>query len=395
MPEEPKFFTGALTCSMPNNRLFQRTCARRLTVVITVIIFVLSIGNALIAQTPQFVPLSFADIAENITPSVVNISTLQIIGPTISQGSDSSESEFFERFPENKPPTHRFKRRSLGSGVMISKEGDIITNNHVIENADEVRVRLSDDEEFKAEIIGRDVKTDIALIKILGTDPNFPAARLGDSDSMRVGEWVIAVGNPYGLSHTVTAGIISAKGRVIDGPYDDFLQTDASINPGNSGGPLINIHGEVIGINTAIFANLQGSYLAQGIGFAIPINLVHRVVNDLRRYGKVRRGWVGIVIQKVTPEIAASLNLPEASGALVANVIPGGPAHEAGILRWDVVIRFNGIDIKHSIDLPRLAADSEPGNTGTLIVNRDGKEIALQITLGEFPGPESITDIIE
>lgn len=362
---------------------------------ITVAFLMLSGENVTDAQTPQCVPLSFADIAENIQPSVVNVSTLQIIGPTINPEEDSSGNEFFERSPEHNPPTHRFRRRSLGSGVIISKEGDIITNNHVIEDADEIRVRLSDEEEFEATLIGRDVKTDIALIKIQEAHRDFPVAHLGDSNSMRVGEWVIAVGNPYGLSHTVTAGIISAKGRVIGGPYDDFLQTDASINPGNSGGPLINIQGEVIGINTAIFANLQGNRLAQGIGFAIPINLVSRVVNDLRLYGKVKRGWVGIVIQEVTPELAASLNLPDDSGALVANVIPGGPADKAGIVQGDVVLRFNDIAIEHSIDLPRLAADSEPETTKTLIVNRDGQEIAIQITLGEFPGPEGLTDIRE
>jgi serine protease Do len=210
-----------------------------------------------------------------------------------------------------------------------------------------------------------------------------------------VGEWVIAVGNPYGLSHTVTAGIISAKGRVIGGPYDDFLQTDASINPGNSGGPLININGKVVGINTAIFANLGGNQFAQGIGFAIPINIVSRVVHDLRLYGKVKRGWVGIVIQEVTQEIAASFNLPETRGALVSNVVPDGPADKAGIERGDVVIRFNNIDIKHSIDLPRMAAESEPGTTGVLVVNRDGKEITIQITLGEFPGQESFLPVPE
>ncbi|MBD3308757.1 trypsin-like serine protease [candidate division KSB3 bacterium] len=340
-------------------------------------------------QPPQFIPRSFADIAEHIRPAVVNISTSQLIGPTITPGEDVPGDDLFERFLEKNPPTHRFRRRSLGSGVIFSQEGDIITNNHVIEGADEIRVRLSDDQEFEAEIIGRDVKTDIALIQIKeGNDRPFPIAQFGDSDSLRVGDWVIAVGNPYGLSHTVTAGIISAKGRVIGGPYDDFLQTDASINPGNSGGPLININGEVVGISTAIFANMQGNRFAQGIGFAIPINIVSRVVNDLRLYGKVKRGWVGIVIQEVTPEIAASFNLPDARGALVSSVVPGGPADRAGIVRGDVVLQFNGTDIEQSIDLPRIAADSEPGATKTVVVNRDGKEIALQITLGEFPGAE-------
>ena len=341
------------------------------------------------AQELQFIPRSFADIAEVIQPSVVNISTSQTIGLTLNPGQKFQGNEFFERFFGESTPTHRFRRRSLGSGVLLDKEGYIITNHHVIENADEIRVTLSDEEEFTAEIIGTDAKTDIALIKIQNGERDFPVAHFGDSDTMRVGDWVITVGNPYGLSHTVTAGIISAKGRVIGGPYDDFIQTDASINPGNSGGPLINIQGEIIGINSAIFANLQGNRLAQGIGFAIPINIVKRVVHDLRVYGKVKRGWVGIVIQEVTSEIAASFNLPHARGALVSDVVPGGPAEKAGVVRGDVVLRFNDIDIKHSIDLPRIAADSDPGTSGILFINRDGKEIALSITLGEFPESEN------
>jgi len=342
------------------------------------------LGRGGFAQTPQYIPYSFADIAETIQPSVVNINTSQTIGAILNQGSETTEKE-----GEEAPlPTHRFRRRSLGSGVIIEQDGYIITNNHVIEDADEIRVRLSDNEEFQARIIGRDVKTDIALIQIRGGNRTFPVARLGDSDTMRVGEWVIAVGNPYGLSHTVTAGIISAKGRVIEGPYDDFLQTDASINPGNSGGPLINITGEVIGINTAIFGKLPGNHFAQGIGFAIPINIVKHVIKDLRQYGKVRRGWVGIVIQEVTPEIADSFNLPHTTGALVTNVVPDGPAALAGIVRGDVILRFNEFPIQHSIDLPRVAAENPPGATCSLLVNRDGEEILIPLSLGEFPEAE-------
>jgi serine protease Do len=350
----------------------------------------LGVGNEKwsFAQSPQFIPYSFADIAEKIQPAVVNVSTLQTIGLNLNQGKDFQGDEFFERFLGETPPSHRFKRQSLGSGVIIEKKGYIVTNNHVIENADEIHVRLSDNEEFEAEIIGRDVKTDIALIRILERNRDFPVAHFGNSDTLRVGEWVIAVGNPYGLSHTVTAGIISAKGRVIGGPYDDFIQTDASINPGNSGGPLININGEVIGINTAIFSNLQGNRFAQGIGFAIPINIVKDVVNDLHLYGKVRRGWVGIVIQEVTPEIAASFNLPNDNGALVTNIIPDGPADKAGVTRGDVILRFNEIEIINSIDLPRIAAEREPGTSATLLLNRDGEEISIQLILGEFPVQE-------
>jgi serine protease Do len=188
----------------------------------------------------------------------------------------------------------------------------------------------------------------------------------------------------------VTAGIVSAKGRVIGGPYDDFIQTDASINPGNSGGPLINIKGEVIGVNTAIFANLQGNYFAQGIGFAIPINIVSSVVHDLQRYGKVQRGWLGVMIQEVTPELAESFNLPDDQGALIANVVPGGPADKAGIKRGDVVLQYDDTDIKNSIDLPKITADGMPGTTGTLIVNRDGREITIAVVLGEFPETDSL-----
>ena len=200
-----------------------------------------------------------------------------------------------------------------------------------------------------------------------------------------MGEWVLAVGNPYGLSHTVTVGIVSAKGRVIGGPYDDFIQTDASINPGNSGGPLININGEVIGMNTAIFANIQGNYLAQGIGFAIPINLVRSVVRDLRRYGKVQRGWLGAMIQDVTPELAESFNLPEERGALIADLVPNGPADKGGLKRGDVVLRIDATEIKDSIELPKITAERLPGTTSTLTVNRDGQEITLAVVLGEFP----------
>jgi serine protease Do len=336
------------------------------------------------AEEPQCIPSSFADIAEKIQPAVVNISTSHIIHPILNPGGDFAEDEFFKRFFEGNIPQYH-KRQSLGSGVIIEEDGYIITNNHVIEGADEIRVKLSDNEEFEAEIIGTDVKTDIALIKIPEKERPFPVARLGDSDALRVGEWVIAVGNPYGLLHTVTVGIISAKGRVIGGPYDDFIQTDASINPGNSGGPLINIKGEVIGINTAIFANLQGNLLAQGIGFAIPINIVRNVVHDLHLYGKVQRGWLGVMIQDLTPDLAESFNLPDDRGALIANVVPGGPADKAGIKRGDVVLRFNDAEIGNSFDLPKITAELVPGTTCRLGVNRDGQEITILVVLGEFP----------
>lgn len=337
------------------------------------------------AQEPQCIPLSFADIAEHITPAVVNISTSYTLYPRLEQGPSPSGDQIYEWFFDETVPRPGLERRNLGSGLIIDPAGYIITNNHVIEDADEIRVRLSTEEEFEAEIIGRDVKTDIALIKIMADARTFPVAELGNSDTLRVGEWVIAVGNPYGLSQTVTAGIVSAKGRVIGGPYDDFIQTDASINPGNSGGPLLNIAGQVIGINSAIFANLQGNHFAQGIGFAIPINIVSQVVHDLQAYGKVQRGWLGIVIQDVTPDLAESFNLPDTHGALIANVVPGGPADQAGLKRGDVVLRMNETEIVNSIDLPRMTADSPPGTASKLTVNRDGEEVSLEVVLGEFP----------
>jgi len=359
------------------------------------ILFVLGVvficgAESVVAEESQCIPYSFADIAEKIEPVVVNINTSHSIRPILNQGSNVPEDKFFEWFFDGNIPHPRFKRRSLGSGVIIEQEGYIITNNHLIEGADEIRVKLSDGEEFEAKIVGKDAKTDVALIKIEAEVRTFPVAQLGNSDALRVGEWVIAVGNPYGLSHTVTAGIVSAKGRVIGGPYDDFIQTDASINPGNSGGPLINIKGEVIGINTAIFANSQGNYFAQGIGFAIPIDIVSSVVYDLQTYGKVQRGWLGVMIQDVTPELAESFNLPDDRGALIANVVPGGPADKAGIKRGDVVLRFSDTEISDSIDLPRITANGAPGTTSTLTINRDGEKISVAVVLGEFPESDSL-----
>ena len=338
----------------------------------------------ILAEEPQCMPYSFADIAEKVKPVVVNINTSQTLRPILNQGNNMPRNKFFEEFPYGEN-----KRRNLGSGVIIDQEGYIITNNHVIEGADEIQVKLSNEEEFEAQIIGKDAKTDIALIRIEAEDRLFPAARLGNSDTLRVGEWVIAVGNPYGLSYTVTAGIISAKGRVFGGPYDDFIQTDASINPGNSGGPLININGEVIGINSKIFASIQGNSFPQGIGFAIPINLVSSIVHDLRTYGKVQRGWLGVMIKEVTPELAESFNLPDDRGALIENVVPGGPADKAGIKRGDVVLQINDMEIRNFIDLPRITADHIPETASTLTVNRDGKEVAIEVVLGEFPESDS------
>lgn len=328
-------------------------------------------------------PQSFADLAEKVKPAVVNISTtatLKIPGNPFKHffGSDEPFGDFFHKF-FGEIPDRELKRQSLGSGFIIDKDGYIITNNHVVEGADEIKVKLADGREFKAKVAGRDPKTDIALIKISSLFKGLPVLPLGDSDKMRVGEWVLAVGNPFGLGHTVTQGIISATGRVIgSGPYDDFLQTDAPINPGNSGGPLINLKGEVIGINSAIVAS------GQGIGFAIPSNMAKMVTSQLREKGKIVRGWIGVSIQSMTPEIAQSFGLKEPRGALVAEVVPEGPADTGGIRQGDIIVGFGGKDIKDSKDLPRIVAETPVGKTVDVKVVRNGKETALKITLQEM-----------
>jgi len=331
-------------------------------------------------------PQSFADLAEKAKPAVVNISTtttVRIPGSPFRHFFGPDEQgpfgDFFKRFFGNDIPDRELKQQSLGSGFIIDKDGYIITNNHVVEGADEIKVKLADGREFKAKVIGRDPKTDLALIKITTLFKNLPVLPLGDSDKIRVGDWVLAIGNPFGLEHTVTQGIISATGRVIgSGPYDNFLQTDAPINPGNSGGPLINLKGEVIGINSAIIAS------GQGIGFAIPGNMAKNVVGQLKEKGKVVRGWIGVSVQTVTPEIAQSFGLKEPKGALVGGVVNGSPAEAAGIKRGDVIIAFDGKEIKNMSDLPRLVAETQVGKTVDIKVIRNGKEMDLKITVAEL-----------
>ena len=298
-------------------------------------------------------PLSFADLAEKLKPSVVNISTTKTVrsgrfrspfGQRSPFDRDFGGDDFFERF-FGEGPQRQFKQRSLGSGFIISPDGYIFTNNHVVEQADKIIVKLSNDKEYEAKVIGKDAKTDIALIKIKPTE-SLPVAETGDSDKLRVGDWVIAIGNPFGLEQTVTAGIVSAKGRVIGaGPYDNFIQTDASINPGNSGGPLFNMEGKVIGINTAIVA--QG----QGIGFAIPISMAKTILPDLKATGKVTRGWLGVSVQDITEDIAKSMKLKDRNGALIADVFKGDPADKAGMKSGDVVTEINGKKIKDTHEL--------------------------------------------
>ena len=328
---------------------------------------------------------SLSSIVSKVAPAVVNISTVRVVrgpGPVFKYFFGPFEEgdpfkEFFERFFGD-IPQREFRQKSLGSGFIISKDGYILTNNHVVEKATEIRVRLLNKEQFKAKVIGRDPKTDIALIKIKANH-SLSAATLGDSDALRVGDWVIAIGNPFGLGHTVTVGIISAKERIIGaGPYDNFLQTDAAINPGNSGGPLVNLEGKVVGINTAIVAQ------AQGIGFAIPINMAKYILSQLKERGKVMRGWLGVMIQEVTPEIAHALGLKEVKGALVADVTPGSPADKADIRRGDVIIEYNGKKIEEMNELPRLVANTPVGKSVPIKIWRNGKIKQLTVKVGEL-----------
>jgi len=323
-------------------------------------------------------------------PAVVNISTTQKLKargrrapfPSPRRGPFGEEDpfeEFFRRFFGDQPPPG--DQRSLGSGFIISQDGYILTNNHVISGADTVTVRLSDKEEYKAKVIGADDKTDLALIKI-NASHSLPTVPLGVSSDLRVGDWVLAIGNPFGLEETVTAGIVSAKGRIIGaGAYDDFIQTDASINPGNSGGPLLNLKGEVIGINSAIFSQSGGNI---GIGFAVPIDLAKSILTQLKEKGKVTRAWLGVAIQDVTPELAKSFDLSDPHGALVADVTPDGPAAKAGIERGDIIVNFNGTAIPDSHALPALVAEQPVGEHVNVTVLRRGAEKTFTVTLGEL-----------
>jgi len=323
-------------------------------------------------------PLSFVEIATRAMPAVVNISTMQRPEPLPGPGPFGDEDpleEFFRRF---------FGERSLGSGVIISADGYIITNHHVIGNATQITVRLAQprSDEFKANVVGVDELTDLALIKIAASYP-LPTVPLGSSASLNVGEWVIAIGNPFGLEQTVTAGIVSGKGRVIGaGPYDDFIQTDASINPGNSGGPLLNLLGEVVGINSAILSQAGGNI---GIGFAIPIDFVKSVVAQLKTTGKVTRGWLGVSLQAVTPDIARFFGLDLPRGALIADVDKGAPAETAGIKRADVIVSFNEVPIKEAHELPTIVARTPVGERANMVVVRDGREQSFTVAIGEMP----------
>lgn len=349
-------------------------------------------GRALGAEKPiafsQGLP-DYVALAKDLKPVVVNISSTQASQtrqvPPVPFPEGDPFSDFWRRFFGGPFPPGPQRQRSLGSGFIVNKDGTILTNNHVVENAEKIAVKLLDGREFEAKVLGKDQKTDLAVIKI-DAGGELPVARIGNSDQLQVGEWVMAIGNPFGLDSTVTSGIVSAKSRHIGaGPYDDFIQTDASINPGNSGGPLINLRGEVVGINTAIFSQSGGNI---GIGFAIPINLVKDLLPQLKEKGKVTRGYLGVVIQKVTPEIAQSLGLEKPQGALVAEVAADGPAARAGVRVGDVILEFDGKEVKDSGDLPLLVARIAPGEQARLKIFRDNKEMALSLTVGELKEAE-------
>jgi serine protease Do len=327
-------------------------------------------------------PPSFSAIAKRTMPVVVNISTTAQRSPR--SGSNDPIDEFFSRFFGDAPP-REISQRSLGSGILISQDGEILTSYHVVRHADAIKVKLADQTEYEARLIGKDDRTDLALIQIRKSGGNLPFARLGSSSQLDVGDWVMAIGNPFGLEHTVTAGIISAKGRVIGaGPYDKFIQTDASINPGNSGGPLINASGEVVGVNSAIFSQSGGNV---GIGFAIPIDLAKKVVDQLKKNGRVVRGWLGIRAQDVSPQLAASLALSRnpADMAVVTEVGEGSPAAEAGVKPGDVVLELNGKPVPKSQDFPAVIADTPPGQKVKLKIFRDKKEQIVSVKIGELP----------
>ncbi len=363
---------------------------------------------------PPGAPSSFAPLAQRLLPAVVNIQTTQAGGgaragreaPDVPQAPPGSPfEEFFRDFLERnrpqgpgqgpgqqgqpgRPPGQQAPRRaqSLGSGFIIDPAGIVVTNNHVIEGADEINVVLQDNTTIRAELLGADPRTDVAVLRVRHDRP-LPSVQFGDSDGAQVGDWVVAIGNPFGLGGSVTAGIVSARGRDIrQGLYDDFIQTDAAINRGNSGGPLFNLNGEVIGINTAIYSPTGGSI---GIGFSIPSNLARNIVAQLRDQGRVRRGWLGVNIQQMTDEIAESLGLRNGvRGALVARAQEGGPAAAGGIQAGDVILRFNGQEVREMRNLPRIVADTPVGNQVPVVVWREGREQTVQVTVAELPGDQ-------
>ena len=379
---------------------FFRTASAVFLSIFSLVMFLTSNDSfALSSATQQLTSNLFVEIAKKQNPAVVNVSVKSKVekprnnfrsprrGPRPGPGQGGSPDpfrDFYDRFFGERP--NQKPKRGMGSGFIIDKEGHILTNYHVIEGADEIVVLLEDkgsEKEFTATLIGSDSKTDIALIKIKrdkNTPEEFPFLKLGSSENLEVGEWVMAIGNPFGLSHTVTVGVVSALGRSIGaGPYDEFIQTDASINPGNSGGPLINIEGDVIGINTAIISGNSGGNV--GIGFAIPINIAKGILHDLKEKGSVTRGWLGVMIQKITPELAKSFGLDQSEGALVGDVIPEGPAFKAGVKRGDVIVSFDGKAVKDMEDLPKMVAATTPNAVVNVEVIREGSPKTLRVKI--------------
>jgi serine protease Do len=352
-------------------------------------------------------PQGFADLAEKLLPAVVNISTSQTVNPKDEEGGGaggddqmppdlqlppgSPFEEFFKDFmqkhgQELQQQQHRHKATALGSGFIIDPSGYIVTNNHVIDDADEINVILQDDTNLTATLVGRDKKTDLALLKVTPKKP-LTAVSFGDSDKIRVGDWILAIGNPYGLGGTVTAGIISARARDINsGPYDEYLQTDAPINRGNSGGPMFDMDGNVVGVNTAIFSPSGGSI---GIGFAIPASLVKNIIDQLKSNGHIRRGWLGVHIQNVTQDIADGLGLSQAKGALVSNVTPDGPAAKAGVQAGDVIVTFDGKDVPDMHRLPLMVAETDVDKAVDMVVFRKGQPVTLKVKIAELQGKEA------
>jgi serine protease Do len=339
-------------------------------------------------NAPRMIPDNFSTLAEQVGPAVVNIqvekATKGGTGLRQFQGqpfgmNPFGDERFKDFFGKQLPPQER-RQGGIGTGFIIDKSGHIITNNHVVQDADKIKVKLKDEREFEARIIGRDPQTDLALIKIEAKGGDLPVASLGRSADLKVGQWVVAVGSPFGLEQTVTAGIVSAKGRVIgSGPYDNFIQTDASINPGNSGGPLLNLNGEVVGINTAIIAH------GQGIGFAIPIDMAAQIVGQLKENGEVTRGWLGVNIQDLKGDLAEYYGSKHSEGVLVTDVVPGNPADKAGIKAKDIITAVNGEKVQNSRELTAKAATLPVGETTKITVVRDGKEKTFDVKVAKRP----------
>lgn len=344
---------------------------------LTALAMALIVAQAIVAQAR---PDSFAELAEKVSPAVVNITTTTVVAqgtmpmPMVPEGSPFED--FFREFQDRNGDQPR-RTTALGSGFVISEDGYVVTNNHVIERADEIIVEFFSGKTLKAELVGTDPKTDIALLKVEAEEP-LPHVSFGDSDTARVGDWVVAMGNPLGQGFSLSAGIVSARNRALSGTYDDYIQTDAAINRGNSGGPLFDMAGNVIGVNTAILSPDGGSI---GIGFSMASNVVSRVVDQLRQYGETRRGWLGVRIQDVTADVAEAIGLDKVAGALVTDV-PEGPAAEAGIAAGDVILSFDGREVSDTRQLVRIVGNSEVGKTVRLVVFRDGKTKTLKVTLG-------------